>query len=54
MNPYRVGDKVTYKDYDGEIYTVLDVLGDKVSLSLADYDDVEQDIYTDIGEIVKV
>jgi len=51
-NPYKAGDKVMYKDGDQHVYTVYAVYGDnEVSLSLKDYDDVEQDYRTPISKI---
>lgn len=51
---YKTGDLVRYRYGDTRVYTVIDVQGDKVSLSLAEYGDTEQDYYTDVNEIEKV
>ena len=54
-NPFKPGDKVRYKDGDTTVYTVIGVYSDeKVSLSLADYPDTEQDSLTNINRIEKV
>lgn len=51
---FKIGDKVMYKDGDKHIYTVLGIYSkDKVSLSLRDYDDTEQDFLTNIKDIKK-
>lgn len=54
-NPFKAGDLVQYKDGDPRIFTVYAVYSPTdVSLGLADYPDVEQDIMTNINEIEKV
>lgn len=54
-NGIKAGDKVKYNDGDPAIYTVYAVYAkNKVSLSLQDYQDIEQDIKTDIKDITKI
>lgn len=60
-NPFKVGDKVKYKDeietptHLEDKFIVYAVYNDtKVSLGLRNYPDTEQDYLTDIKDIVKV
>ncbi len=54
-NPFKVGDKVKYKDGDKRIFRVYAIYSDtKVSLGIADYPDIEQDYQIDIKDIKKV
>jgi small-conductance mechanosensitive channel len=54
-NPFKVGDRVRYKEDDGYTYRVLGIYSPtEVSLSLRGYKDTEQDYTTDINDIVKV
>ena len=57
-NPFKVGDKVKYKDeIDTPIESIFRVYGvysnTEVSLGLRDYPDTEQDYLTHIDKIVK-
>jgi len=52
---FKVGDKVRYKDDDRHTYFIYGVYSDtKVSLTLKDYPDIEQDFTTDVKDIVKI
>ena len=58
-NPFKVGNKVKYKDEigttDESIFRVYGIYSDtEVSLGLRDYPDTEQDYLTHIDQIVKV
>lgn len=54
-NPLKAGDRVKYIDGDDRIFTVYAIYSDtEVSLSLADYDDHEQDYLTNINKIKRV
>ncbi len=53
-NPFKPGDKVRYKRNDDGIYIIYAVYSPtRVSLGLKDYPDTEQDMQTNITEIVK-
>ncbi len=53
-NKFKVGELVYYYDDDTKHpYMIHNVLGNKVSLGLTEYPDVEQDYYTDISDIRK-
>lgn len=53
MHTYKSGDLVRYKDGDPHHYTVMSVVGeDHVTLSLKEYDDVEEDHLTPVTQIV--
>lgn len=55
MNTHlKEGDKVKYKDGDPRIFTVYAVYEEGISLSLADYPDVEQDNIIDPNEVILI
>lgn len=58
-NPFKVNDKVVYKDELGtEVESIFKVYGiyssTEISLGLRDYPGVEQDYLTNIDKIVKI
>lgn len=57
-NPFKVGEKVKYKDEIGtpieSVFRVYGVYSDtEVSLGLRDYPDIEQDYLVNVKDIVK-
>jgi hypothetical protein len=53
-NPFKIGNKVRYKDNDPRIFRVYQIYNNTfLSLGLADYPEIEQDYQVNINDIKK-